>query len=90
MRLHTKVMNVGPVAIGGKIYVAITHEVSPWQSDQQVDGWNKNLINYFKHRFPEYSGVFAGLVVRAKERGTNRGFGTVDAPSSQKKEQSSH
>jgi len=73
-----KVRSVGPIAIGGKIYVIIVHEVSPWQSDAQVDGLNKELLNYFKRRFPEYSDVFAGLVARGIERGGNRGYGTVE------------
>lgn len=77
---HTiyKVINVGPIAVGGKIYVVIVHEVSPWQSDAQVDGWNRELLGYFKHRFPEYSDSFAGLVARAIERGSTRGYGTVE------------
>ena len=73
-----KVLNVGPIAIAGKMYVAIAHEVAPWQSEKQVDGWNKELLRYFKHRFPEYSDVFAGVVARAMERGTTRGYGTVE------------
>jgi hypothetical protein len=73
-----KVANVGPIAVGGKIYVVITHEVPPWQTNEQVDGWNKELLSYFKRRFPEYSDVFAGLVARATERGSNRGYGTVE------------
>ena len=73
-----KVLSVGPVAIGGKIYVTIVNEVGPWQSDQQVDGWNKRLLAYFKQRFPEYSAVFAGVIVRARERGSNRAYGTVE------------
>ena len=73
-----KVLSVGPIAIAGKIYVVIVHEVSPWQSDNQVDGWNKELLKYFKSRFPEYSDVFAGLVARAVEQGSNRGYGTVE------------
>jgi hypothetical protein len=73
-----KVSNVGPIAVSGKIYVMIVHEVSPWQTDKQVDGWNKELLNYFKQRFPEYSDVFAGLVARAIDRGSNRGYGTVE------------
>lgn len=73
-----KVSSVGPIAVGGKIYVIIHHEVSPWQSNEQVDGWNKELLKYFKHRFPEYSDFFAGLVARATERGSNRGYGTVE------------
>ncbi|HWY56746.1 MAG TPA: hypothetical protein VNZ03_19930 [Terriglobales bacterium] len=79
-----KVMSVGPIAVGGKIYVIIVHEVSPWQSDAQVDGWNKDLLNYLKRRFPQYSDVFAGLVARAIERGSNRGYGTVEGVPNQK------
>jgi hypothetical protein len=71
-------MNVGPIAIAGKMYILIVHQVSPWQSDAQVDGWNKELLSYFKRRFPEYSDVFSGLVARAIEQGTSRGFGTVE------------
>jgi len=79
-----KVMSVRPIAVGGKIYVIIVHEVSEWQSNEQVDNWNRVLMAYFKHRFPEYSDVFVGLVVRAVERGSNRGFGTVEEVSSAK------
>jgi hypothetical protein len=78
------VRNVSPVAIGGKIYLAIVHEASFGQSDAQMDAWNKQLLKYFKQRFPEYSDVFAGLVARAVERGGNRGYGTVDELPSQK------
>lgn len=81
-----KVNNVGPIAIGGKLYVSINHEVSPWQSNEQVEGWNRELISYFKNRFPEYSDSFAGLVVRATERGSNRGYGTVEEQSSTKEQ----
>jgi hypothetical protein len=73
-----KVVNLGPIAVGGKIYVMIIHEVSPWRSDEQVDGWNKELLSFFKKRFPEYSHAFAGLVARALEHGTNRGYGTLE------------
>jgi len=73
-----KVLQVGPIAVGGKIYLAVNHEVPPWQSNEQVDGWNKEFIRYIKQHFPEYSDAFAGIVIRAMERGTTRGFGTVD------------
>lgn len=73
-----KVLNVGPIAVGGKIYIMIVQEVAPWQSNAQVEGWNRELLIYFKKRFPEYSDSFAGLVARAHERGSNRGFGTVE------------
>jgi hypothetical protein len=79
-----KVMSIAPTAIGGKLYVVITHEVPPWQSNEQVDGWNKQLLAYFKHRFPEYTDIFAGIVARATERGSNRGYGTVDETSPSK------
>jgi hypothetical protein len=79
-----KVASIGPIAVGGKIYVNIVHEVSPWQSNDQVDGWNKQLLRYFKGHYPEYSEVFAGLVVRAMERGSNRGYGTVEEVSPKK------
>ena len=62
----------------------MTLPVSPWQSNEEVDGWNKQLLTYFKHRFPEYTDTFAGVVARATERGSNRGFGTVDDASASK------
>jgi hypothetical protein len=78
-----KVLNVGPIAVGGKIHMMLVHEVAPWQSDTQVEGWNKELLKYFKKRFPEYSDSFAGLIARAHERGGHREFGTVEnAPTS--------
>lgn len=79
-----KVTSVSPMAIGGKIYIVITHEVSPWKDNEQVDGWNRNLLTHFKRRFPEYSDSFAGLVVRATEQGGNRGYGTVEEVSAAK------
>lgn len=73
-----KVLNLGPIAVGGKIYVMIQHEASAWVNDTQADSLNRQLIAYFKGRFPEYSNVFAGIVVRVHERGGNRGYGTVE------------
>jgi hypothetical protein len=73
-----KVLNVSLTASAGKIFVMISHEVEPWQSDDQVDSWNKALLFYFKSRFPEYSEVFAGLVANAYEQGTKRQYRTVD------------
>ena len=71
-------LNVSLTASAGKIFVMISHEVEPWQSDDQVDSWNKALLFYFKSRFPEYSEVFAGLVANAYEQGTKRQYRTVD------------
>jgi hypothetical protein len=73
-----KVLSYGPIAIGGKFYVIVLHEVAPWNTDSQVDGWNRQVLSYLKQRFPEYSDVFAGIVVRAKERDGNGLYGTVE------------
>ncbi|HSY01365.1 MAG TPA: hypothetical protein VK819_04400 [Acidobacteriaceae bacterium] len=77
-----EVLSVGPIAVGGKIYIVIQDESPPWHSNDQIDGWNRKLIAWFKGRFPEYSDAFAGIVVRANEQGTHRGYGTVDEVSS--------
>jgi len=72
-----RILQVGPIAVGGKVYLLIAHETEPWSKDEQAEQWNQELIEFFSGRFPEYSDVFAGLVVRAHERGGGRGFGTV-------------
>ncbi len=72
------VKNVSLVAIDGKIFVVVAHEVEPWERNEDVDALNKRLIAEFRKRFPEYSEAFAGVAARALERGTTRGFGTVD------------
>jgi hypothetical protein len=73
-----KILNVGPIAIAGKTYVVIAHEVPPGQNNDQFESSNRRLLQYFKTRFPEYSTFFAGVVVRAMERGTGKGYGTVE------------
>ncbi len=73
-----KVLQLGPISIGGKTYLVIDHEVEPWKNDEQVEGWSRELMRYFVARFPEYSEIFAGLVIRGRERGSNRLFGTVE------------
>lgn len=80
------VLNVGPIAVGGMIYVMIQHEASPWTNDSQAEALNRKLLAYFKSRFPEYSDVFAGIVARVHERGGNRGYGTVEELSSTAKQ----
>jgi hypothetical protein len=79
-----KVLSFGPISIGGKSYLLVVHKVAPWTTDSQVGEWNKQFLSYLKQRFPEYSEIFAGIVVRAKERGTNRLYGTVEETSSSK------
>jgi len=72
-----RILQIGPIAVGGKVYLLIAHETEPWPKDEQAEQWNQELIKLFSGRFPEYSEVFAGLIVRAHERGGSRGFGTV-------------
>jgi hypothetical protein len=73
-----KILNVGPIGVGGKIYLTLTQETAPWGVDQEADQQNRALISDFARAVPEYTNVFAGLVVGAKERGGNRLFRTVD------------
>jgi hypothetical protein len=73
-----RVLNVGPIGIGGKIYLLVSHEIEPWSEDKEADRKNRDLIAALAKAYPEYKEAFAGLVVRAHERGGNRGFGTVE------------
>ena len=72
-----KVLNVGPIGVGQKIYLQIDHEIEPWADNKEADEKNHDLISAFAKAYPEYKDSFAGLVVRAHERGGSRGFGTV-------------
>jgi hypothetical protein len=72
-----KVLNVGAIGVGQKLYLQVDHEIEPWASDKEPDKINHDLISAFAKAYPEYKDVFAGLVVRAHERGGSRGFGTV-------------
>ena len=60
-----RVLNVGPIGIGGNIYLLVAHEVEPWAEDKQADRQNRDLITAFAKANPEYKEAFAGLVVRA-------------------------
>jgi len=81
---HTfRILNVGPIGVGGKVYLMINHEISPWDADQEADQQNRALISDFARSIPEYRNVFAGLVVGAIERGGHRGFRTIDENTAQ-------
>jgi hypothetical protein len=73
-----KVLNVGAIGVGGKIYLLIDHEVGPWAEDKEADRKNRDLIAAFAEAYPEFRAAFAGLIVKAHERGSNRTFGTLD------------
>ncbi len=72
-----KVLNVGAIGVGQKVYLQIDHEIDPWTNDQEADKANHDLISAFSLAHPEYKSAFSGLVVRAHEHGSARGFGTV-------------
>jgi len=73
-----KVLGIQYLGGAGKINLAIDHEVPAGTGDEAMDRANKALIAYFKRRYPEYSDVFAGLLVRAHAQGTGKGFATFD------------
>jgi hypothetical protein len=73
-----EVSNVGPVGIGGKVYLIITHLLGQWQDDKTVDQKNRELMAGFKQAFPEYADAFAGLIVEAREKAGVRGYRTGD------------
>jgi hypothetical protein len=73
-----KVLNVGAIGVSAKIYLKIEHEIEPWAEDKEAERRNRDLIAAFGSKYSEYKDAFAGLVVRANERGGTRGFGTVD------------
>ena len=70
-------MNVGPIGVGGKLYLLVDHEIEPWSQDKVADQSNRDLIAGLNRSVAEYKEAFAGLVIRAHERGGPRGFGTV-------------
>lgn len=79
------VLNVGPMGIGRNIYLLLDHEIEPWTEDKEAEAKNRNLIAAFAQSNPEYKEAFAGLIVRAHERGGTRGFGTVEENQKQSK-----
>ena len=75
---HFKVLQVGPLGVGGHIYLSIQQELAGWTDNNNADHANKELIAAFKGAYPEYLDVFDGLVVAAVEAGGSRGFRTID------------
>jgi hypothetical protein len=75
---HFKVLTVGPIGVGGHIYLSIEQEVAHWTDNNDAERENQKLIAAFKKAYPEYLDVFAGLVVAAREAGGTRGYRTVD------------
>jgi hypothetical protein len=72
------VRSVVPIGISGKIYLLIVQELASWANDKDADRQNRELISAFAKAYPEYSDIFAGLAVEARERGGTRSYRTVD------------
>lgn len=72
-----QVINAGPLAVAGKIYLDIAYQVKPWKNYSQVDQEDRKLIESFTAALPEYSAVFAGIIAEAHEIGGNQGYRTV-------------
>lgn len=72
------VQQVAALSVANERYLLLAHEVPPPRSDAQLDEANQQLFRYVKRRFPEYAQVFAGIVGSAVERGSPRGFRSVD------------
>lgn len=62
----------------GKLYLVIIHGVDPWKDSNEVERKNQVLIQAFAKRFPEYSDIFGGIVAQAVERGSDKGWNTVE------------
>jgi hypothetical protein len=58
--------------------------LSSWPAEPDAERWNLELMAVFANRFPEYSAVFAGSVVDARERDGNRFYRSVDPPASRR------
>ena len=73
-----KILTLEPVGIDGKLYLRLDQEIEPWKDGKQADRRNRALIRGFTGAHPEYRDVFAGLIVRAHERGGSREFKTIE------------
>jgi hypothetical protein len=76
-----KILVVGPIGVGGNIYLNIEQQIAHWTDDNDADRKNRSLIEAFKKAYPEYSDIFAGLVVAAREQAGPHGYRTVDVKS---------
>ena len=74
-----RILAVGPVGAGGKLYLMINWETSAWGSDKEVETRNQDFIAAFAQAYPEYADAFAGLIVSAVEKGGGRGYRSIHA-----------
>ena len=48
------IRRLNTIALSGKRYLVIVHEVDQWKDTKEIEQRNKNLISTFAKRFPEY------------------------------------
>jgi hypothetical protein len=72
-----KIDGIGAAGIGHKIYLAITQELSPWHSDDDADTRNRVLIHDFVTAVPEYSALFSGLILLARDESGGHFYRTI-------------
>lgn len=74
-----RILQCGPMAIGGKLYVSLGYELPSWKGIPEAEAMNKRLIHYFQRRFPEYRAVFSGVIARGYDLAGHHNYGTVEA-----------
>jgi hypothetical protein len=60
------------------MYLSIIREAEPWSAAAEPERRNRELIMELQRAFPEYEAVFAGVAVEARERGSRRGYRTLE------------
>jgi hypothetical protein len=72
------VSSIGPTDAGGRLFLAVTHEIEPWDNNKDADRLNRDLISLIKRTFPEYSTAFEGILVQAFAPRTGQTLVTAD------------
>ena len=68
------ILAVGPVGVRQQLYLMINWQTTDWKDDQEVEARSKRLMTDFARVFPEYSEVFAGVIMSAVEKDSGRGY----------------
>jgi len=71
------IVNMSVLGLGGKIYLSVTQYMDSPMSEPDFDRHNKRLIAEIQKRYPEYSQIFAGMIVGAVEKNRTNIFRTL-------------
>jgi len=72
-----RVGQLGPMGIGSKIYLTVTHLVAASLTDSQIDRRNLALMDYIEKEFPEYKLFFAGWIIKGLRENGQTGYTSV-------------